>query len=237
MQAGETMSSTSMDEAFERAVVGWDIRNWSHALPFWQRYIDRHHPRRALAIGEREGGLSLWLASQDIEVVCTDLDGSLEAARRSHEQFGVGQLVTYEAVDVTAIPHPEQSFDLVMFKSVIGALQTKERQFQAINEMHRVLRPGGILLFAENLVGTRFHRWLRSRFVRWGQRWRYLHLEQDLDLFADFDEVEFETWGVCGLLGRDEAQRDRLGRIDDWVSPRVPRAWRYIVFGACRKKV
>ncbi len=230
------MSGKSADDAFERTVVGWDVRNWSRALPFWQRHIDRHEPRRALAIGERDGGLSLWLASQGIEVVCTDLDGTFEAARRTHEQFGVGQLITYGAVDATAIAHPARSFDLVIFKSVIGALQTKERQVEAINEMHRILRPGGILLFAENLVGTRLHRWLRSRFVRWGQRWRYLDLERDRDLFAAFDEVELETWGLAALLGRDEAQRDRLGRVDAWLSPRVPSTWRYILFGACRKR-
>ena len=229
------MRGTVADDAFRRAVVGWDIRNWSRALAFWQRHIDRHHPRRALAIGEREGGLSLWLAFQGIQVVCTDLDGSLEVARRAHHRFDVGHLVTYEAVDATSIPFPSESFDLVIFKSVLGALQTKERQAEAIREMHRVLRPGGNLLFAENLVGTRLHRWLRSRFVRWGHRWRYLHLERDRDLFSAFEQVRLETWGVFGLLGRDEAQRDRLGRIDTKVSPLVPETWRYILFGACRK--
>ena len=230
------MRGTPANDAWVRAAIEWDVRNWSRVLPFWQRHIDIHKPRHALAIGERGGGLSLWLASQGIDVVCTDLNASFEAARELHEQFGVSKLVRYEEQDATAITHADRSFDLVIFKSVIGALHTKERQMQAIREMHRILTPGGLLLFAENLVGSRLHTRLRSRFVPWEGEWRYVHLEHDRDLFGAFDEVELETWGVFGLLGRKEPQRDLLGRLDSWVSPRVPPAWRYILFAACLKR-
>ena len=229
------MSATPTDDALIRAAIGWEVRNWSRALPFWQRHLDRGHPRRALALGERGGGLSLWLASQGIEVTCTDLEASLDPARDLHERFGVRALVTYENQDATAISHPDGTFDVVVFKSVIGALQTKERQLQAISEMHRVLTPGGLLLFAENLVGSQMHVRLRKRFVRWERSWRYIDIAGDLDLFDAFDEVEFETWGVFGALGRSERQRDLLGRIDAVVAPHVAAASRYIVFGACRK--
>ena len=143
--------------------------------------------------------------------------------------------MTYENQDATAIQQPDGTFDVVVFKSVIGALETKERQRQAISEMHRVLAPGGLLLFAENLVGAQLHRRLRSRFVRWERSWRYIDLTSDLDLFDVFAETEFETWGIFGALGRSERQRDTLGRIDALVVPRTPSGWRYIVFGACRK--
>ena len=137
-------------EGLVRETIGWDVRNWSRALPFWQLRIDAHRPRRALAIGDRGGGLSLWLASQGIEVLCTDLEVPAAPARRLHERFGVGSLVRYGAEDATALSLADRSFDLVIFKSVIGALRTKDRQRQAIDEMGRVLVPGGLLLFAEN---------------------------------------------------------------------------------------
>jgi SAM-dependent methyltransferase len=230
------MRGTSANDARIRAVIGWDVRNWARALPFWQRQIDLHRPRRALAIGERGGGLSLWLATQGIQVVCTDLGSSFERARELHERYGVSDLVTYEELDATAIARPDQSFDLVVFKSVIGALRTKERQEQAIGEMHRVLRPNGLLLFAENLVGSRLHAQMRSRFVPWEQAWRYIRLREVRELLAVFDTLELKTWGVVGLLGRTERQRDLLGRIDSLASPRVPPAWRYILFAACLKR-
>jgi SAM-dependent methyltransferase len=232
--AGGSMRGSSADDPVIRAVMGWDVRNWSRALPLWQRHIDANPPHTALAIGEHDGGLSLWLARQGFEVICSDLEEPLDAARALHARYGVGASVTYESVDVTSIAHPDESLDLVIFKSVIGALRSKPRQVQAITEIHRVLRPGGLLLFAENLSGSWLHRQLRSRFVAWHD-WRYIDLARDLDLFDGFDEIELETWGLFGALGRSERQRDFLGRIDAAVVPHVPAAWRYIVFGACRK--
>jgi SAM-dependent methyltransferase len=229
------MSAAPVDAALLDAAFVWDVRNWSRAVSLWQPMIDLHHPRHALALGERQGGLSLWLAARGIEVVCTDLRPSFGPARALHQQYGVADLVTYEVQDATAITWADGSFDLVVFKSVIGALQTKDRQLQAIREMHRVLAPGGLLLFAENLIGSRLHAGLRSRFVPWEGGWRYLDVDRDRDLYAPFDEVLLETWGVMGLLGRSERQRDFLGRIDGWLSPLVPSASRYILFGACRK--
>lgn len=229
------MRGTSANDALMRAVIGWDIRNWSRVLPMWQRQIDIHRPRRALAIGERNGGLSLWLASQGVEVLCTDLGVSLEPARAMHRRYGVGGLVTYQNLDATDIAHADHTFDLVVFKSVLGALHTKDRQLQAMGEIHRVLTPGGLLLFAENLVGSPLHTLLRSRFVPWERGWRYLRIEHDRDLFSAFDMVELETWGALGLLGRNEGQRDLLARIDSRLAPHLPSAWRYILFGVCLK--
>jgi SAM-dependent methyltransferase len=229
------MGGRSAGHAFVRAVIGWDVRTWSRALPFWRRCLAGDPPTTALAIGERGGGLSLWLASQGIRVVCTDHAVSLETARALHREYGVSELVTYADLDATSMDYPDGSFDLVIFKSVLGALGTKERQIQAMGEIHRVLRPGGSLLFAENLVGSRLHVWLRSRFVPWDAGWRYLDLDQDRDLFDAFAAIEFETWGVLGSFGRSEAQRDLLGRIDDHLTLRVPERWRYVLFGACRR--
>jgi hypothetical protein len=75
---------------------------------------------------------------------------------------------------------------------------------------------------------------LRKRFVAW-DRWRYLDLVDDRDLFDRFEGVDLRTWGVVGLFGRNEAQRDLLARIDDRLSRWVPDRWRYIVFGACTR--
>ena len=166
------MGGTSADDALVRAAIVWDVRNWSRALSFWEPNLAGSMPRSALAIGERGGGLSLWLAMRGIHVVCTDLGVSLEPAMALHRRYGVSDLVTYADLDVTSMSYPDGSFDIIVFKSVLGALATKERQVRAMREIHRVLRPGGTLLFAENLVGSRLHTWLRSRFVPWDS-WRY----------------------------------------------------------------
>jgi SAM-dependent methyltransferase len=225
------MGRSSADDALVHSVIVWDVRNWSRALPFWRSHLAAH-AQTALAIGERGGGLSLWLATQGIHVVCTDLGVSFEPAMALHRQYGVTDLVTYADLDATSIDFPDASFDIVIFKSVLGALETRDRQIQAIGEIHRVLRPGGSLLFAENLVGSRLHVSLRRRFVAW-DRWRYLDLDRDRDLFDGFAAVEFQTWGLLGLFGRNESQRDLLARIDALITRWVPARWRYILFGAC----
>jgi SAM-dependent methyltransferase len=221
----------------ERDVIQWDVRSWRRGLRFWRTWLDRLRPANALAIGERGGGLSLWLALHGVRVLCTDL-WIREETPALHRRYGVSDRVTYAAQDVTALTLPDGTFDLVIFKSVVGALSTRDRQERAFAEIHRVLRPGGALLFAENLCSTRLHGWLRERFVEldpWRHQWRYLHARHDRDLLAPFAQVELRSSGFLANLGRNEAQRDLLARIDAVLCPIVPRTWHYILFGACLK--
>jgi SAM-dependent methyltransferase len=217
------------------AVFQWDVRTWSRALPLWEKHLPHHRPARALAIGEREGGLSLWLAWQGLDVACTDLRPFPQETSALHQRHGVQARITYQQADVTALPFPEATFDVVAFKSVIGALGSRERQAQALAEMHRVLKPGGVLLFAENLSATAVHAWLRRRFTAWAPYWRYLHPRRDRDLFSAFADIEDGTTGLLSALGRSEAQRDPLARVDALVAPMVPRGWRSVWYGAARK--
>lgn len=218
-----------------RDVFHWDVRSWSRALPLWQEHLAHATGKNALAIGERDGGSSLWLAQQGFDVLCTDLNGPSEQARTLHARYGVSERVSYGAQDVTALQLPNDHFDVVIFKSVIGALSTKERQQIAIDEIRRVLKPGGVLLFAENLTGTALHRLLRKRFIKWDTYWRYLSLPDDLDLFRDLEHLQTGSTGFLANLGRSEGQRDLLARFDGLVMPLVPASWRYLLFGAARK--
>jgi len=217
------------------AIFQWEVRSWSRALPCWKEHLPTHRPVRALGVGEREGGLSLWLASQGVDVVCSDLRPFPAGTRALHLRYGVQGRITYSQADATALPFPDAAFEVVFFKSVIGALSTKERQALALREMHRVLKPGGVLLFAENLQGTPLHRQLRKRFVAWDSYWRYLHPVHDRDLFAPFATVTGHTTGILANLGRSEGQRDLLARFDALLAPLVPPTMRTIWYGVARK--
>jgi SAM-dependent methyltransferase len=118
---------------------------------------------------------------------------------------------------------------------VIGALGAKGLQRQAIREMHRVLKPGGVLLFAENLHGSPVHGLLRRRFVSWSSYWRYLDPVSDRDLFAPFQRLEEGSTGFIANLGRTERQRDVLARFDALIMPLIPRKLRTIWYGAAIK--
>jgi SAM-dependent methyltransferase len=217
------------------AIFQWEVRSWSRALPLWEAHLPKDRPVSALGIGEREGGLSLWLASLGFAVVCSDLRPFPEGTRQLHAAYGLDGTIRYAQADATALPFADASFDVVCFKSVIGALGSKEMQARAISEMHRVLKPGGVLLFAENLHGTPLHGWLRKRFVAWDDYWRYLDPISDRDLFAPFEHLHDRTTGLIANLGRTEGQRDLLARLDVLLSPLVPPVWRTIWYGAALK--
>ena len=232
------MSDANADRTNEprlQEVLQWEVRSWARALPLWKRYLPAKRPLRALGIGEREGGLCLWLACQGIDVVCSDLGPLPESTALLHARYGVTDRVEQAQADVTALDFPDGSFDVVVFKSVIGALGSKDAQVQALKEIHRVLRPGGVLLFAENLHGTSLHRWLRKRFVAWDHYWRYLDPVADRDLFQPFAKLDDGTTGLIANLGRTEGQRDLLARLDSVLAPLVPSTQRTIWYGVAVK--
>ncbi len=218
-----------------RDIFQWEVRSWSRALPLWEEHLPLHRPLKALGIGEREGGLSLWLASLGVDVICSDLRPFPSATQDLHVRYALQDRITYAHADATSLPFADSAFDVVFFKSVVGALSTKERQALAIQEMHRVLRPRGVLLFAENLHGTKLHGWLRKRFVAWDTYWRYLDPVTDRDLFKPFAKLDDRTTGLLANLGRTENQRDLLGRSDAMLGPLFPPTMRTIWFGAATK--
>lgn len=225
-----TRSSPSLHD-----VLQWEVRSWSRALPLWEKYLPAVRPARALGLGEREGGLSLWLAHKGFDVQCTDLRPLPTATSELHARHTVSGTIAYAQADATALPYPDGTFHVVFFKSMLGALGTKEAQARAVREMHRVLRPGGVLLFAENLQGTPLHRALRRRFVAWDHYWRYLHPEQDRDLFSPFARLDDRCTGLWANLGRNETQRDLLARLDPLWTSIVPRRYRTIWYGVAVK--
>lgn len=224
-------------------VVGWDVRNWATAVRFWDETIDWSgaDTLRCLELGAGRGGLALWLALKGKQVVCSDVANAAEQARPLHSRYGVEEHMEYRDIDAAAIsasPEDDEFFDVVVFKSILGGVgrDDSERQRAVIDEAFRVLRPGGMLLFAENLEGSGLHRFVRRRANRWGGRWRYMTLEAFNDFLSPFAAVEMRTTGVIAAMGRTERQRDFLARIDHGLLNRViPSRWRYIAYGIARK--
>ncbi|MCB1183293.1 class I SAM-dependent methyltransferase [bacterium] len=220
-------------------VFGWDVKSWSRALPFWSKHLTQGlSGKKVLELGSNLGGLSLLFAKLGANVVCSDIGGVHESAIKLHESYCVDQLVTYRDIDAKAIEFPSELFDVIAFKSILGGIGRNDDLSSikdVICEMHRVLKPNGIVLFAENLEGNRFHQFFRRRFVKWGREWRYLTLEELSRLFSEFDQYHATSWGQLAALGRSNTQRDLLYFADRLIVPLTTSGSRYIAFGAARK--
>lgn len=223
--------------------VEWDVRNWSRALSFWDEVlgkygIDSLEDKRVLEVGARDGGLSLWFALRGALVTSSDLHGPSDLARKRHLKAGVADRIEYRSLDATAIPD-KGMFDIIVFKSVLGGIGydgSLERQLLALEQMHDALKPGGILLFAENLSGSPVHALARRLFVKWGGRWRYPKSEEILKGLAKFARQECRYYGCLAAFGRNERMRDWLARVDFRFAERfTPQGWRYIMAGVAQK--
>lgn len=220
-----------------RDIIGWDIANWQQAVKLWEQVMPRRlEGWHGLELGAARGGLSVYFGLKGAEMICSDYYSPQTQAEPLHKRYGLQP--EYLSLDAcAALPFADASLDLVCFKSVLGGLRKgagHDPKPALMAEILRVLKPGGWLLLAENLQGHALHARLRARFVSWSEGWEYLTLDELLTLLAPF-ELCHRTTGIFGLLGRNELQRQWLGKIDGRLGPWVPSDWHYLFVGAARK--
>ena len=227
-----------MDEDLVKDIVGWDIVNWSKALNFWTEHVDTKSRRNnCLELGGREGGLSLWLAINDNNVICSDLETPKEYALELHKKHSCTDRIEYQGIDATNIPI-ENEFDIVIFKSILGGISRNENdklKRETIDQIFKCLKPSGKLLFVENLEASSLHQYIRKKFVKWGASWNYLRYDEIEKLFESFENIQYETVGFLAAFGRSEKQRQFLGRIDTIIEKYIPKRKRYVVYGVAEK--
>jgi ubiquinone/menaquinone biosynthesis C-methylase UbiE len=101
---------------------------------------------RAIEIGAGTGYFSLNLLQAGVvrDAVCTDISpGMLRALEQNAARLGLN--VETRACDAEDLPFGDASFDLVLGHAVLHHLPDLRRAFA---EFRRVLRPGGVVLFA-----------------------------------------------------------------------------------------
>lgn len=218
--------------------VQWDVRTWSKALRYWETKVDWTHCENSLELGAREGGLSLWLAMKQKKVLCSDYEKAEETALPLHTKYKVLEWVQYEDIDATQIPY-ENEFDLIVMKSIVGGIGRfggKEAQEKVFNSIHKALKPGGVLLFAENLASSKLHQRLRKKFNAWGDYWLYPTLTDMHGFLSPFTSYTINATGFLGTFGRSEKQKRVFSVLDD-LGPNFlfPASWKYLGYGIAVK--
>ncbi len=144
----------------------------------WAKLLDDLRLRgdeRILDLGCGRGAV-LLLAAQRLttgRAVGVDLwrridqsGNSAEATRRNAVAEGVADRVELHTADMTALPFPDDSFDVVVSSFAIHNISGRAGREKAIDEAVRVLRPGGRVMIAD-VRGTRQY---EGRLVQVGMR-------------------------------------------------------------------
>lgn len=227
------INSIRSNTQFNQDVVEWDVSNWTRALLFWEKEI-RSTPNEkslGLEIGSRKGGISLYFAKNGYQMITTDIQSPEPTASPLHRKYKVTDRISYGAMAGGTIPDKDH-FDLITFKSVLGAICSNENIGNlkpTIQNMYDALKPGGLLVFAENIYATPVHNFMRKHFVKWGDRWNYLKLKDIIGSLDQFSEIRYTTVGFLACFGRNERQKRTLARLDQIIEPFIPKKSRYIV--------
>lgn len=101
---------------------------------------------RSLEVGSGTGYFSLHLlmAGVTLDATCTDISpGMIDALKANAERLDLK--VDAQVADAEALPFENRSFDLVLGHAVLHHIPDLEKAF---SEFYRVLRPGGLIVFA-----------------------------------------------------------------------------------------
>jgi ubiquinone/menaquinone biosynthesis C-methylase UbiE len=167
-----------------------------------------HARGRVLEIGGGTGfNLPHYPAGIDELVVTEPAPGMLERARRRAETMK--HSVTVVQASAESLPFQDASFDTVVSTLVLCSVDDVDR---ALSEIHRVLRPGGQLLFVEHVRSD------DPRRARWQDR-----LERPWMILADgchpnrptLDHIESGPFEVV------EVERSELPQSPPIVRPLV----------------
>ncbi len=130
----------------------------------------------ALEIGAGTGYFSLNLMRAGLvgELTCTDISpGMLEVlqANAAERLEPAARVRTYVQADAESLPFADGSFDLVFGHAVLHHLPDLDRAF---GEFHRVLRPGGWIVFAgePSFLGDRLARVPKRAALTLAPLWR-----------------------------------------------------------------
>ena len=124
------------------------------------------------------GGVKRWRPSA---ISATKIFEGIDAT--PHQAVSAG--ITLHHGDVTRMPFPDQSFDLILNLHALHHLGDADEVSRFLSECHRVLRPGGTLAIVD------FPGSPQIRLLFWLLRKRFLALTGG---FRNFAEILDEEW-------------------------------------------
>jgi SAM-dependent methyltransferase len=232
-----------MKNTFIEDCIEWDVYNWSKALDFWIGSIQELKNPKILLLGERNGGLTLWLAKQGYNVISSDYNGITEHGIEMHKRYGVSGLIEYRKIDIYNIPFSDNSFDLIICKSVLGGLKMDRKdpktrsidgQSIAVKHIYDKLKPNGWFLGAENMKGSLMHQVAR-RMLKKDKGWLYLTKEDLNVFFINYSKLELKFYGYFGAFFKSKETNKVASKFDRLLNQFLLNSSKYISFIKAQK--
>ena len=143
-----------LESAPSRYDRGIRILTLGKAVEGYRRLSERVQPGwRVLDIGSGTGGLALLAAAKGAVVVAIDVNPEmLDQARWKAEEADLAESVTWREMGVAEMDTlgPDGGYDAVCSSLCFSELTPDERTF-ALQQARRLLRPGGLLLLADEV--------------------------------------------------------------------------------------
>jgi demethylmenaquinone methyltransferase / 2-methoxy-6-polyprenyl-1,4-benzoquinol methylase len=150
------ISAEDNREMFDRIAKNYDAANRAISMGMdkaWRRktveLLKPFRGGRYLDIGTGTGDLVFEILDQSVNVLIDGIDPAgrmLEIARDKAAKRGVGDAVSFFAADALDLPMESDTYDGIVsgfcFRNI-------ERRQKALEEMMRVLKPGGVLVVLE----------------------------------------------------------------------------------------
>lgn len=133
------------------------------------------------------------------------VDSSSELIKRARDKFTEGK---FYHIDSAQVPFDSDTFDCVIIFAVLTCIPDSNDQVCLLKEIHRLLKPGGILYLSDYLLqayelDNEIYDNKGVFSISEGATFRHHTMEYFKDLFAEFTLLSSETVPVKTMLGSD----------------------------------
>ncbi len=116
---------------------------WSE-MKFWENYF--HDGQKVLDVGCGNGRLVQLLSNKQVDYFGCDIsDKLITLAKGKCQQYNF-KTFDFQVADIRQLPYQDHIFDIVLAVAVLHHLPHPDNRWQALQEIYRVLKPGGLLL-------------------------------------------------------------------------------------------
>lgn len=137
-------------------VFDHDAIPWTCALRQWHTTMRnlRLDRGKAIEIGSKGGGLSLFAAIHGCDVTCTGIELPDATTMALHKRYRIDASIEYAALDVCDWDE-RKTYDVILFKKVFKRMCENDRS-QAASNMIDALQNNGLIFFAESVSKEEF---------------------------------------------------------------------------------